>query len=184
MPTSVSSEFNQLALADTPNAVPWARRHVVDVLRRWQVPPKLIDTAQLLVSELMTNALPKRTDKELAAAYSILESVGTITLTLRLDGPQLLVMVHDYQPQLPVLKQVGLDAENGRGVFLVAHMSSRWGYYFASAGAKVVWSELLLTASTVEEPKSVASVQESPLPRSDQATPLLVARTLVGLRGL
>ncbi|MFG2848509.1 ATP-binding protein [Kitasatospora sp. NPDC048296] len=51
--------FSQLALADTPNAVAWARRHTADVLRSWRVPPDTIETAKLIVSELVTNAILK-----------------------------------------------------------------------------------------------------------------------------
>ncbi|MGA5817994.1 ATP-binding protein [Kitasatospora sp. NPDC094028] len=176
MPTSVSSEFSQLALADTPNAVPWARRHVVDVLRRWRVPADHIDTAELLVSELTSNAVRHSGQGQDRSPYSQQAEVQSITVTLQRGPSRLLLLVHDYDRRPPVLKMVGDDAESGRGIFLVAAMSTRWGHYFPRlADGKVVWAELLLTAPAAE--------QLNP-PKPDQAPPLLVARTLVGLRGL
>ncbi|MEV0537073.1 ATP-binding protein [Kitasatospora sp. NPDC050463] len=184
MPNETRPVFSQLALADTPNAVSWARRHTVDVLRRWRVPTSVIDTAQLVVSELTTNATRRLGPNEEAAPYSALTRVSTITLTLRLDGHRLLLLVHDYQPEVPVLKEVGLDAENGRGVFLIAHLSARWGYYVpATASGKVVWSELLLTTPAAQPAAPPAGLQRSPFEK-DPASSLLVAKTLVGLRGL
>ncbi|MFJ1709833.1 ATP-binding protein [Kitasatospora sp. NPDC088346] len=176
--------FSQLALADTPNAVPWARRHTVAVLRHWHLAPGLIDTAQLIISELTTNAIRRLEPGEEPAPYSAATPVSTITLTLRLEGVRLLVLVHDYQPDLPVLKEVGLDAENGRGVFLVAHLSNQWGYYFpAAASGKVVWSELLLAPAACP-PAPGAGLQRSPFDEQEKASSHLVAKTLVGLRGL
>ncbi|MEU9129352.1 ATP-binding protein [Kitasatospora sp. NPDC048540] len=170
-------------MADTPNAVPWARRHTVDALRHWQVPTSLIDTAQLVVSELTTNAIRRLEPGEEPAPYSAATPVSTITLTLRLERVCLLVLVHDYQPDVPVLKEVGLDAQNGRGVFLVAHLSNQWGYYApATASGKVVWSELLLEPTGVEPATPTTGHQRSPFGQQDKA--LLAAKTLVGLRGL
>ncbi|GAA3168711.1 hypothetical protein GCM10017688_16660 [Streptomyces ramulosus] len=48
---------DRLLLADTHNAVQMARLHTVDVLSRWGVDPDSIETAELLVSELATNAV-------------------------------------------------------------------------------------------------------------------------------
>ncbi|WP_405359100.1 ATP-binding protein [Kitasatospora sp. NBC_00085] len=185
MPNETRPALSQLALADTPNAVSWARRHAVAVLRHWRVPTSVVDTAQLIVSELTTNAIRRLGPDEEAAPYSALTSVSTFTLTLRLYGHRLLLLVHDYQPDVPVLKEVGLDAENGRGVFLVAHMSARWGYYVpAAVSGKVVWSELLLEAPATQPSIPGAGLQRSSFGQEEKASSLLVARTLVGLRAL
>ncbi|MEV7776938.1 ATP-binding protein [Kitasatospora sp. NPDC088351] len=76
------SGFSQLALADTLNAVAWARRHAVDVLRRWRVPPDTIQTARLIVSELMTNAIRHTHTDEEVSPYSPLSPVRKVTLPL------------------------------------------------------------------------------------------------------
>jgi hypothetical protein len=43
-------------LAALPLTPFWARRHAQAVLGAWQVPPEAIETAVLLVSEMVTNA--------------------------------------------------------------------------------------------------------------------------------
>lgn len=45
-----------LELAPLPTAIPCFRLHAVAVLREWGLPHDLVADAQMLVSELMTNA--------------------------------------------------------------------------------------------------------------------------------
>lgn len=183
--------FSQLALADTPNAVAWARRHTADVLCYWRVPPDVIETARLLVSEMITNAIQHTHSDEEVSLFSDLSPVRTVTLTLRLDGGRLVLLVQDNDRRPPMVKVVGEDAESGRGVFLIEALSERWGYYYPTeSSGKVVWSELLLVA---RDPRFAAERTDShPGPRDagrptedhqkERAAPLLTARTLVGLR--
>ena len=168
------STFSQLALADTPNAVSWARRHTVDILSRWQVQPNLVETARLLVSELTTNAIRHAEPTEEPSPPSPLAAVGTVGLMLWLDAPRLVLQVQDHDPRPPVVKSVGEDAENGRGLFLVNCMSARWGFYYPTPGLKAVWAELSLVPGAGRHPPAG--------PRGDQVPPLTVARALVGLR--
>ncbi|MGP3980570.1 ATP-binding protein [Streptomyces sp. KR80] len=168
--------ISQLALADTPNAVASARRHAVDVLRHWQVAPDLVETARLLVSELTTNAIRHPKPDRNTSSDSLLSTVRTVTVTLRLDAWRLLLMVQDNDRRPPVVKTVGEAAENGRGLFLVGCMSTRWGYYHPTPRpGKVVWAELSLGPIT-DRPSSD--------PGEKQPPPLLLARALDGLRGL
>ncbi|MFI2609691.1 ATP-binding protein [Kitasatospora sp. NPDC018619] len=182
--------FSQLALADTPNAVAWARRHTVDVLRCWQVPPETVQTARLIVSELVTNAIRDSRPGEEISPYSPLSQVRTVTLTLWLERGRLTILVHDHDDRPPVVKSVGEDAESGRGVFLVEALSELWGYYYdpGSAG-KVVWSELLTAARDPRFGDDSAGGKGSARDkdatgRSYEDTPLVVARALMALREL
>ncbi|MDI5962933.1 ATP-binding protein [Streptantibioticus silvisoli] len=163
-----------MTLADTLNAVSWARRHTVDVLSRWQVPPDFVETARLLVSELTTNAIRHAEPTEEPSSHSPLAEVGTVGLMLWLDTPRLVLQVQDHDPRPPVVKSAGQDAENGRGLFLVDCMSARWGFYYPTPGLKAVWAELSLVPDTGRHPPAG--------PRGDQVPPLTVARALVGLR--
>ncbi|WP_063783182.1 ATP-binding protein [Streptomyces sp. XY431] len=185
--------FSQLELADRPSPVAWARRHTVDVLGRWQVPPDVIETARLLVSELATNAVRHSKSDTVGSLFSEACPVQTITLALMLGRGRLLLSVRDSDCRPPVVKSVGEDAESGRGIFLVEALSEHWGYYHLPAAAgKVVWSELTLVAPDLrigaEHPPNPsdppASCQVVEDPRRGQAPPLLMARTLVGLREL
>lgn len=66
-----------LELADTPNAVPWARLHTADLLSRWGVPSEAAETVQLLVSELVTNAVQHPQEEGEERQVSILSSRNT-----------------------------------------------------------------------------------------------------------
>lgn len=170
--SQVRPALSQLALADTPNAASWARRHVVDVLRHWRVPPDAIETARLLVSELTTNAIQHPQPMAAEAPYP-----RTLTVTLRLHGPRLVIYVSDHDRQPPVRLVAGAGATSGRGLLLVETMSHRWGYYHPPAVGKVVWAELALDAAS----RAVLDAAESgPV----AGAPLLMGQVLVGLREL
>ncbi|MFG1805466.1 SpoIIE family protein phosphatase [Streptomyces sp. NPDC049040] len=89
---------------------------------------RLSDTAELLVSELVTNAIR-------AASYEV-------GLRLMRVG-KLLVEVSDDNHNLPQLQRADADDVRGRGLALVSHMSRRWGTSRQAVG-KVVWFELPL----------------------------------------
>lgn len=84
-----------------------------------------------------------------------------------------------------------LDAEGGRGLFVVESLSRRWGIYRPAAGGKIVWSELTLTEPVrpslltdelpVRVPGSHGPVAGTTWERVDIA---LVQRVLDGLRHL
>ncbi|MFE2412771.1 ATP-binding protein [Kitasatospora sp. NPDC059408] len=177
-------------LADTPNAVGWARRHTTDVLRHWQVPSDTIDTAKLIVSELVTNAIQHTHAAEEVSPYSPLSPVKAINLALWLERGRLVIFVQDNDRHPPVVKEVGEDVESGRGVFLVDALSEKWGYYYPpEAAGKVVWSELLAAGRDPrfrndDDGRGHSADSQDTAGRSYRDTPLVVARTLVALREL
>ncbi|WUH92158.1 SpoIIE family protein phosphatase [Streptomyces sp. NBC_00433] len=89
---------------------------------------RLSDTTELLVSELVTNAIR-------AASYEV-------ELRMMRVG-KLLVEVSDDNHNLPQLQRAETDDARGRGLALVSHMSRRWGTSRQAVG-KVVWFELPL----------------------------------------
>ena len=125
-----------LDLGPLPGAVPCARAHVRQVLWEWGR-AELSDDVGLVVSELVTNAI---------TAYRVLPPRGLILpvrLWLASDTELVLAMVGDSSPRLPLHVDPGPGADSGRGLRLVEAMSSRWGWYPASAAGtvKVVWAE-------------------------------------------
>lgn len=133
LPTPLMHGFSTLRLANTPNAVPRARHHTAGVLRRWYVPSHTIETARLVVSELVTNAVRH-------------SPPSMVTLTLRRNAARVLLMLHDVSRcPPPARRAVAHDAERGRGLLLVDYVSVRWGVLFPeSEQGKVVWSALAL----------------------------------------
>lgn len=127
----------------TPATVGEARRETVQALKDWGL-LALIDAAELLVSELVTNSV--KVTSSMPSPRTDLLGPQRIMLQLRLDGPRLLILVWDRHPNPPVLQEAGLEAERGRGLHLVDTLSSDWGYYPGGNG-KVVWCALSLEPS-------------------------------------
>ncbi|MGY0019526.1 ATP-binding protein [Streptomyces sp. cg35] len=111
-------------------AVPEARRAVRELLRHWGRPGRS-EIAELLTSELVTNALV-HTDRE-----------AELTATV---GPRgLRVEVRDTASRRPKLRvPIADDGTHGRGLFLVQSLADAWGVVTFGAGrtGKVVWFEL------------------------------------------
>ncbi|MFD4123678.1 ATP-binding protein [Streptomyces globisporus] len=180
-------------MADTPNAVGLARLHTVDVLSRWGVPSDVVETTRLLVSELVTNAVrhPQEGSEEVSA-YLSRYTLRTFELTLEMLRDAVRISVWDHDSRPPTLKEVGVESENGRGIFIVAMMSRNWGFHPAvGVPGKVVWAEVGLapvggvgedrrTARCPGRPPSVETVDPSAVPPD----PNLLGRVLVGVREL
>jgi anti-sigma regulatory factor (Ser/Thr protein kinase) len=124
-----------LELAPLPTAIPCFRLHAVAVLKEWRLPRDLVADAEMLVSELMTNA---------ADASSVLPERPPVTLRLLATGTSLLIEAWDQSPLDLEPRQAGADDECGRGLTVVAALSSRWGCERTGYRRKVVWAELTL----------------------------------------
>ena len=127
-------------LAALPVTAFWARRHAEAVLRAWQVPPEAIETAVLLVSELVTNAVIAVMAASREPAREPIATSGVlIAQTLRRQPGRLVIEVADSDASPPVLAEAGGDAESGRGLMLVQALSKEWAYFCPPAGGKVVY---------------------------------------------
>jgi anti-sigma regulatory factor (Ser/Thr protein kinase) len=122
-----------LDLGALPTAPGRARAWTRQILSEWRL-AGLLEVAEVIVSELVTNAMlaSRRTDHPF------------IRLTLTFDQGELIILVRDYCPGSPQPRNVGEDDENGRGLLLVEAMSSRFGWHPSGDGAsgKVVWAAL------------------------------------------
>ena len=111
-------------LSAEPSMVPKTRAIVRDRLREWGL-TEISDPIELLVSELVTNAL--------------VHGAGQIALRL-IRVSTLLCEVRDDGDELPYLRSADDDAESGRGLRLVSFLAERWGNRRTENG-KVVWFE-------------------------------------------
>ncbi|MGH8777104.1 MAG: ATP-binding protein [Jiangellaceae bacterium] len=117
----------RLPLSTDPGEVPRVRRLVREQLRTWRIPDPE-DVTLLLVSELVTNAL--------------LHGRPPLELRVSCQDLRVRVEVHDAAgDQPPALTFPPLDAQHGRGIEILAALSSRWGSAPSPAG-KVVWFEV------------------------------------------
>jgi anti-sigma regulatory factor (Ser/Thr protein kinase) len=97
----------------------------------------LTDPAELVVSELVTNALRH-------GIPSAREPAGGHHIRLRLlaQAPFVMCMVTDPGIDIPVLRESGPTEESGRGLNVVECCSVRWGWHLLDEGGKVVWALL------------------------------------------
>jgi two-component sensor histidine kinase len=98
----------------TPSA---ARRHTHEALVLWHVAQADIDTVELIVSELVTNAL----------RHGDAGDGEPARLALRLVGAEVVVEVFDASPVMPRVVAASEWDEAGRGLQLVAALASSWG---------------------------------------------------------
>ncbi|TXL90347.1 ATP-binding protein [Streptomyces sp. IB2014 016-6] len=141
----MNQEITQLGLSErhfgvllspTPRGARLARRLTTAHLLAWDLPPRVIETAEHVTAELATNAA---THGRLSGRDFLLELRRTD------DGRVLRIEVTDTRgdrlpglnPQLPPP-----DAESGRGLLLVEVLADRWGVTQGPVPRKTVWAEL------------------------------------------
>ncbi|MER5916881.1 SpoIIE family protein phosphatase [Streptomyces sp. NPDC001982] len=109
-------------------AVATARAHAQHQLTLWGVDEETVYTTEMIVSELVTNAV----------------RYGTPPLRLRLIKDRTLTCeVHDGNPLAPRLRHAKTIDEGGRGLFIVAQLAQNWGVRYSLDG-KTVWAEQTL----------------------------------------
>jgi anti-sigma regulatory factor (Ser/Thr protein kinase) len=120
-----------LELGALPSAVPCARLHAKQVLWEWGL-PAFSDSAELLLAELVTNAIEASQPAGL---------ILPVCLWLSSDRSRLLIQVQDANSYPPVRTGTHDQDERGRGLLIVDAISTTWGWYAeADHSGKVVWA--------------------------------------------
>src|SRR5258707_11983159 len=134
----------RISLPAGPAAPAEARGYVRAAIDAWGVP---VDphVAALLTSELVTNAIRH-------------EAGETVKLFVTCSCGHLRVYVHDTSRSWPVPLDTSADAEAGRGLMLVASLSTDWGYYRTPAGKAVYFTLALETDA--EDGEEIARERE------------------------
>ncbi|MFF8845090.1 SpoIIE family protein phosphatase [Streptomyces sp. NPDC015127] len=114
----------QWDLPSDPAVVSRARAMVTGQLAAWSL-DELAFTTELIASELVTNAIRHAT--------------GPVQLRLIRDRA-LICEVCDGSSTSPRLRRARNEDEGGRGLFLVAQLTERWGTRYTPSG-KVIWTE-------------------------------------------
>lgn len=116
-------------LPSDPRAPGTARHALARFLARAEM-PHLIDDAELLVTELVTNA--------------VRHARGPIEVNAYLrEGFFRLEVCDCSADRTPLHRQASPDDEGGRGIDLVNKLSARWGWWTAE-DIKTVWLDLLV----------------------------------------
>ncbi len=112
-------------------AAPLARRVVDQACRAWAL-PDLSDPAQLIVTELVANAV---------------RHAGTLmTLTVSVHGRHLQISVIDHDPRPPQPNSANPVDEHGRGLQMIEALGSDWGTVAVRDG-KVVWARVAVPSA-------------------------------------
>jgi len=136
--------------ADSPRA---ARKFITDVGTAAGLAADPVETAALLTSELVTNA--------------VLHGRTRCVLQVHCPPPYLRVSVADDNPRLPdTSHNPALTSDSGRGLQIVAALAPRWGIERTQSGGKAVWFELDLD----QRPQAAGEIHLD-LPADAQAAP-------------
>jgi anti-sigma regulatory factor (Ser/Thr protein kinase) len=139
-------DAGMFALVTLPTSPFWARRYTRSFLDSCHgMTEDTAQTAELLVSELVTNAVRFSGDPARTLRYSERANAGLISLSLRHFPDGLLIEVYDTDSNPPIRSSPDDDAENGRGLMLVDALSKEWSYFFLPGGGKVVYCFLGIT---------------------------------------
>lgn len=123
-------------LSPSPESVKLGRDFTRATLRDWGM-GALTDMAELVVSELVTNAL-----RHGIPAACELGGQQFVRVRLLAQAPFVMCMVTDPARTIPVLREADPAAESGRGLTVVEACCVRWGWHLLDEGGKVVWALL------------------------------------------
>lgn len=116
-----------LELPPTTESVPTARRFVRDLMRDSDTIAD-VDTASLLVTEIVTNA--------------VLHALTPMTLRVQVGTELVRIEVQDGSVLPPRLHTFSASAATGRGLRLLQSLAMRWGVRPEPPTGKVVWFEV------------------------------------------
>jgi CheY-like chemotaxis protein len=136
-----------LELGPDTSEVILARRFLAEQCTAWGC-SDLVEDAELVVSELVTNAL--------------IHGGSRCELRVGLSDAALRVQVVDEGEGMPDPMAARQGDEHGRGLLLVSVLCEAWGVEALPGGGKIVWAELLrpLTDPDGGGPSARASVDE------------------------
>lgn len=128
-PVFVQQTVNETYLSEA-SSVSLTRRQVDKALQAWGH-DELCDTAQMLISEMATNAVRHCTG-------------ATFSVNVSLAEDSLCLAVQDSSPRLPQVNHSDDDQENGRGMMIITMIADTWGVHEHASG-KTVWAHLGLS---------------------------------------
>jgi len=133
-------DSGSLALVALPTSPFWARRYTRSFLDSCKgMSAEMAQTAELIVSELVTNAVRFTGNPARTMRYSERANASLISLSIRHFREGLLIEVFDTDSNPPIRLRAEEYAESGRGLMLVETLSKEWSYFFPPGGGKVVY---------------------------------------------
>ena len=138
-PGPSGSRYASTELPPDPASAAKARRLARDHLARWHM-GDLTDDAQAIASELAANAIAAVPPGSLGLC---------LVFAIHYRPPELRIIMWDNGPGEPHPAAPRQDAETGRGLAIIDHLTGRnWGWWRTPlSGGKVVWAALTTTTS-------------------------------------
>ncbi|MFD8285173.1 ATP-binding protein [Streptomyces solisilvae] len=135
-PLPAGSPSEHWRLPRHPRSVGRARQRLRQELTVKLISTDMLATAELLLSELVTNAVQ----------HAHVPPGQEIEVRYKLSDSHLRVEVADASDEQPEQCAATSDDEHGRGLLLVGSFATKWGTIPRNAIGKIVWFELPLRA--------------------------------------
>jgi anti-sigma regulatory factor (Ser/Thr protein kinase) len=116
------------SVASVGEARTFCTEQLSDLLGQTSAAQDVVDAANLIVSELITNAVNAE--------------CSSSNLTLTCEGEFLRISVLDDGPGSPVLTAAAERDEHGRGLAIIDALAASWGVIDYEDDGKQVWAEL------------------------------------------
>jgi hypothetical protein len=142
-----------LVLVATPNAASLTRALVRLVLTQWGL-RDVVDDAELVASELATNAVQATAEEEPGLYVNGIKPPPLLGVQVTLFESFMVIGVWDRSLRVPEAVSASAVDEHGRGLVIVETLSARWGWDtvhpYSGHRGKVVWAELTLPHAPAE----------------------------------
>ncbi|WP_371791243.1 ATP-binding protein [Streptomyces sp. NBC_01471] len=124
----------RISVSGTSAGAASARRRIAEEIRAWGtlLGSEVLDAAELVASELITNAVRHAPG-------------GPIAASAALNNKALRIAVIDTSSDIPEVSLPDTDDEGGRGLFLVTALADRHGFDPLPSG-KRCWAEFAFSA--------------------------------------
>lgn len=152
----------QMSFVLSDRSVSLIRRLVRRIADAWGLDVLIIDDAELVTSELVTNAVRHAPCPEIGFTATYGEEL-------------LLIQVHDGSANPPALRNGSAgDAESGRGLSLVRSLTRDWGWMPHADGTKSTWALIDVptkdgSRTEITRAHSLAQSHESAVAGRDEA---------------
>ena len=128
---SATQQAAVLALRREPASPRRARQFLLNHCARWGCEDDVVESARLVVSELVTNAVS--------------HANSSCELRLELSDGSLRVEVTDCGTGTPDPLAATEQDEHGRGLLIVSALTTAWGVETVDGGAKTVWAQITIS---------------------------------------
>lgn len=141
VPPSLRATTETVLLPAQPRSVSQARHHLAGSLERRGVSGALVADAELIVSELMANAVLHARPLD-GDTVRVIWRVRTEIEPLDTPVEVEIAVVDGGAPWFPRVEDPPVDVDNGRGMGIVSALTAEWGVEGAGSTHQLVWAVL------------------------------------------